>query len=92
MKHSGNIFKTGNCRGPGKPSFSGVQILTIILSVISFIAAIFIIANFGTITAKIAVGIVNLLSTGLLIFIAVIAVIILIGRWRWGMRRRFWDW
>ena len=90
MRHRNSMFETGNYRGTGDPGLSKVQILTIVLSVISVIAAILIIANFGMITAQIAMNIANLLSSGALVTIVALAV--LIGRFRWRARRSFWGW
>ena len=92
MRHSRNIFESDCYRGTGIRDYSLNQILTVVLSVISLIAAIYIIANFGKITAKIAIGIVNLLSMGLPVLIVIIGIMILIGRLNWRMRRSFWGW
>ena len=55
MRYSNNIFENDSHRGEGSPSLSGAAITVIILSVISVLAAIFIIVNFEAITAQIAV-------------------------------------
>lgn len=92
MRRSGNIFESDCYRGTGIRNYSGNQILTIVLSIISLIGAICIIANFGMVTAKIAIGIVNLLSMGLPVLVVMIAILILIGRLNRRMRRSFWGW
>lgn len=92
MRNSQNMFGTDHDRRRGMPAFSGIQILTIVLSVISAVIAIMIAANFGAVTARIAIGIVNLLSTGLPILIVIGIAVFLIARIRWRMRRRFWGW
>ena len=92
MRHRNSMFETGNDRGTGDPGLSKVQILTIVLSVISVIAAILIIANFGMITAQIAMNIANLLSSGALVLVTIVALAVLIGRFRWRARRSFWGW
>lgn len=92
MRYSRNIFESDRCGRTGIPALSGPQILTVILSMISFIAAICIVANFGRITAKIAIGIVNLLSSGIPVLILIAAAAVFLGRWRWRMRRAFWGW
>lgn len=92
MRNSRNMFGTENYRGRGTPAFSGIQILTIVLGAISAIAAVLIIANFGAVTARIAIGVVNLLSTGLPILLVIGIAVFLIARFRWRMRRGFWGW
>lgn len=92
MRRSGNIFESDCYRGAGIRNYSENQILTIVLSIISLIGAIYIIANFGMVTAKIAIGIVNLLSMGLPVLVVMTAILILIGRLSRRMRRSFWGW
>ena len=55
MRHVGDIFEQESYRGTGIRTMSGVILTRIICSVISGVAAIGIIANFGTVTARIAI-------------------------------------
>ena len=63
MRHVGDIFEQESYRGTGIRTMSGVILTRIICSVISGVAAIGIIANFGTVTARIAIFMANLLSS-----------------------------
>lgn len=92
MRRSGNIFGSDCYRETGIRDYSGNQILTIVLSVISIIGAIYIIADFNRVTARIAIGIVNLLSAGLPVLVVMIGILILIGRLSFRIRRSFWGW
>lgn len=92
MKHAGNIFEQEGCRGTGTGSMSDVTLTMIICSVLSGLAAINIIVNFGAITARIAIFVANLLSSGLLILIAAAVFIYFIMRLKWRLRRSFWGW
>lgn len=74
-----NFFRNNNYSGYERNIVSSNQILIIALSIISFILIIYIIANLGMITAKIAIGIVKFLTLGffpILIFIIVLALFI----------------
>lgn len=55
MRHVGDIFEQESYRETGIRTMSGVILTRIICSVISGVAAIGIIANFGTVTARIAI-------------------------------------
>lgn len=92
MRRSGNIFESDCGRGTGIRNFSGSQILTLVLGVISLIAVVGIIVDFERVTAKIAVGVVQLLTAGLPVLIVVLVIMVLIGRVRWWLRRSFWGW
>lgn len=92
MRYSGNIFENGSYRGTGIRTASGVKMVTSILSGISVLAAILIIANFGAITAKIAIGTANFLSSGFPVLLIIIAAIYFVMKLKWRMRRRFWGW
>ncbi len=92
MRRSGNIFETDCYRGRGIRDYSGNQILTIVLSIISLIAVIYIIADFDKVTARIAIGIANLLSMGLPVLAVLLGIMILVGRLSRRMRRSFWGW
>jgi hypothetical protein len=92
MRRSGNIFESDCYRRRRFGDYSGNQILTIALSVISLIAVIYIIVDFDKVTAKIAVGIVNLLSMGLPVLAVIIGIMIMAGRFSRRRRRSFWGW
>jgi len=68
------------------------QIVAVILSIISVIAAILILANFDTVTAKIAIGVVNILTSWVPKLVLVLLVIIGIVYLKWKVRRRYWLW
>lgn len=92
MRHTGDIFEQESYRGNGVRTMSGVTLTLIICSVISGLAAISIIANFGAVTARIAISMANLLSSGFPILIVIVAVVYFIVRLRWKLRRSFWGW
>lgn len=92
MRHSGNIFEGESYRGTGVGTISNVTVVTIALSAISVLAVIGLIANFGEITAKIAIWMADVLSSGFPILLIVVAIIYLVARLKWKMRRRFWGW
>ena len=91
MRRTGDIFEQESYRGEGSRNMLGVSLAMIICSLISVLAAIFIIVNFKAVTVRIAIFMVNLLSSGALILVVVIVVIYLIMRLKWKMRRRFGD-
>lgn len=92
MRRAGNIFEQESYRGTGVRTMSDVTLTLIICSVLSGLAAIGIIANFGTVTARIAIFMAKLLSSGFPILI-VIAVIVYFTVWlKWKLRRSFWGW
>lgn len=92
MRCTGDIFEQESYRGEGSRNMLGVSLAMIICSLISVLAAIFIIVNFKAVTVRIAIFMANLLSSGALILVVVIVVIYLIVRLKWKMRRRFWRW
>lgn len=92
MGRAGDIFEQESYRGTGVRTMSGVTLTLIICSVISGLAAISIIANFGAVTARIAIFIDNLLSSGFPILIVIAAVVYFIVRLKWKLRRSFWGW
>lgn len=92
MRRVGNIFEQESYRGTGVRTMSGVSLALIICSVLSVLAAIGIIANFGAVTARIAIFMANLLSFGFPILVVVIAIVYFIVRLKWKLRRRFWGW
>lgn len=92
MRHSGSIFGSESYRGTGIRTVSGVTVTTMVLSLISIAAAIYVVANFGEITARIAIWMANFLSSGFLILVVVVAIVYFVMRLKWKMRRRFWGW
>lgn len=64
MRRVGNIFEQESYRGAGIRAVSGVTLTMIVCSVLSVLAAIGIIANFGAVTARIAIFMANTLSSG----------------------------
>ena len=89
MRRAGNIFNQERYRGTGVRSVSGVTLTLIICSVLSGLAAIGILANFGAVTARIAICMANLLSSGFPILMVITAVVYFIMRMKWKLRRRF---
>lgn len=92
MRHSGDIFGTESYRGTGIRTVSNVTVTTIVLSLISVVAAVYVIANFGELTAKIAIWMANFLSSGFPILTILIAIVCFVMRLKWKMRRRFLGW
>lgn len=92
MRHSGNIFKSESYRGTGIRTFSPVSLATVVLTGITIVAAIYIIANFGDITAKVAIWMANFLSSGFPVLVIIVVTVYLVMRFKWKMRRRFWGW
>ncbi|MCD8148315.1 MAG: hypothetical protein LUE92_01875 [Clostridiales bacterium] len=92
MRRTENIFEQESYRGTGVRTMSGVTLTWIICSTISVLAAIGIIANFGAVTARIAIFMANLLSSGFLILVAILAVVCFVVRIRWKLHRSFWRW
>lgn len=92
MRRAGNIFEQESYRGTGVRTMSGVTLTLIICSVLSVLTAISIIANFGAVTARIAIFIANLLSSSFPILILIVAVVYFIVRLKWKLRRGFWRW
>ncbi|HJB34910.1 MAG TPA: hypothetical protein H9775_10280 [Candidatus Blautia merdipullorum] len=92
MRRAGNIFEQESYRGTGVRTVSGVTLTLIICSALSGLAAISIIANFGAVTARIAIFMANLLSSGFPILIVIAAVIYFVVRLKWKLRRSFWGW
>jgi polyferredoxin len=83
MRYSGNIFKPDSYRSKGTHSVSGVMILTIVLSLLSLIAGIYIIVRFYIVTAVIAYLTMKLLSSGAVLLIIIVGLMFLFGGcWR----------
>lgn len=92
MRRAGNIFEQESYRGAGIRAVSGVTLTMIVCSVLSVLAAIGIIANFGAVTARIAIFMANTLSSGFPILAVVIAAVYFVVRLKWKLRRSFWGW
>ena len=92
MRRAGNIFEQESYRGTGVRIVSGVTLTLIICSALSGLAAISIIANFGAVTARIAIFMANLLSSGFPILIVIAAAVYFTVRLKWKLRRSFWGW
>lgn len=92
MRRAGNIFEQESYRGVGIRAVSGVTLTMIVCSVLSVLAAIGSIANFGAVTARIAIFMANTLSSGFPILVVVIAVVYFVVRLKWKLRRSFWGW
>lgn len=78
--------------GSGFPGGTGERAVTVVLSVVSLLGAVYVGFNFGRITAVIAIGIVNLLTSAVPLFVLILAVALLICRWKWRLFRSFWGW
>lgn len=86
MKNENDIF--GSERGFGADTgISAVTITTLILSVISIAAAIFVIINFNIITAVIAMWVSELLASAIIILAVVAGILCLILSLSGGFRR-----
>ena len=92
MRRTGNIFEQESYRGTGVRTMSGVTFTLIVCSVLSGLADFSIIANFGAVTARIAIFMANLLSSGFPILIVIAAVVYFTVRLKWKLRRSFWGW
>ena len=92
MRRAGNIFEQESYRGTGVRTMSGVTITLIVCFVLSGLAAFSIIANFGVVTARIAIFMANLLSSGFPILIVIVAVVYFTMRLKWKLRRNFRGW
>ncbi|MCR5835607.1 MAG: hypothetical protein K6G88_03785 [Lachnospiraceae bacterium] len=92
MREIVDIFKDESYRGTGIKTVSANTIVTIVLSAISVIAGIFIVANWGSITAKIAIWMADFISSGLIVLIVVGIVIYYWTKFKWKLRSRFWNW
>ncbi|HIY03004.1 MAG TPA: hypothetical protein IAA26_14365 [Candidatus Blautia faecipullorum] len=92
MRRAGSIFKQESYRGTGVRIVSGVTLALIICSVLSGLAAFSIIANFGAVTARIAIFMANLLSSGFPILIVIATVVYFTVRLKWKLRRSYRGW
>ena len=92
MRHSDDMFGSQKGFDQGVGAFSEIAAATLVLSVITVLMIMFVAANFRVLTANIAIAVADLLSTGIPIFMAIIAIIYLMIKLRWNMRRWFWGW
>lgn len=92
MRRAGNIFEQGSYRGTGVRTMSGVTLTLIVCSILSGLAAFSIIANFGAVTARIAIFMANLLSSGFPILIVIAIVVYFIVWLKWKLHKNFWGW
>lgn len=92
MRYSRNIFEGENYRGSGVRTVSAETVVASILTVLSVLVAIFIIANYNEITAMLAIWIAGFLTSvfPILVFTIIITCFVVITKRR--ARRRFWRW
>lgn len=83
MKRAGNIFEKENYNGKNRRGVSGVTVTVILLSVLSILAAAHIILHFQEVTARIAVFVTHLLSTGIPILLIGIAIVYFVAKLKW---------
>lgn len=86
MQYSDDMF--GNQKGFGMEMAAA----TIVLSAMTVVMLIFVAANFRVLTATIAIGVAEILSSGIPILLTIVAIIYFMIKIRWKMRRRFWGW
>lgn len=90
MRHLGNIFGSESYRGTGIRTISAVSVVTMVLTVLSVIGAIYVVANFDELTAKIAIWMVDFLSSGVLILVTILVIAYFVIKLKWKMHRYFW--
>ena len=88
MKHNNNIFGGETYRGNAIRTMSPATKTALVLTVISVIAALFIIANLGEITARIAIFVADVLTSGFLILAVVLVLIWMVTSFRYRRRYR----
>ena len=86
MQYSDDMF--GNQKGFGMEMAAA----TIVLSAMTVVMLIFVAANFRVLTATIAIGVAEILSSGIPILLTIVAIIYFMIKIRWKRRRRFWGW
>lgn len=92
MSRFRNVFESEVYHGAGLRAVSKAIAVTIVLSIVSLFAAIGIVSNFDEITARIAIFMANLLSSGALILLLLIAAIGFVVRMKWKIHRNSWRW
>lgn len=92
MRYSRNIFEGENYRGAGVRTVSAETVVASILTVLSTLAVVFIIANFNEITAMLAIWMAGFLTSvfPILVFAVIITCFVVITKRR--ARRRFLRW
>lgn len=90
MRRTGNIFESRSYHGTGQALLTPASITTIILSAISFLAAVFIIANYKEITARIAIWVAGFLSSAFPVVLLILAALFFIARLKWKLFGRRW--
>ena len=63
-----------------------------VLTVLSVIGAIYVVANFGELTARIAIWMVDFLTSGFLILVAILVIVYFVIKLKWKIYRHFWGW
>lgn len=84
------MFRRNFYNGTGTGFWSMEQIVTVILSLASALALIMIIANFSAVTAKIAIGVVSLLTSWVPILVVIALLIIGFMKLKRNVKRSFW--
>ena len=90
MRQTCNIFASQRYRGTGQAGCTPAAITTITLSAVSFLAAVYIIANYDGITAQIAIWIAGFLSSAFPVVVLILAAAYLIAKLKWNLARRCW--
>ncbi len=90
MRRICNIFESRSYRGTGQPVFTPASITALILSVVSFLAAVFIIANYDEIAARIAIWVAGFLSTAFPVVVLILGAVYLIAKLKWKLIRSWW--
>lgn len=88
MRRTGNIFES--YRGTGQAVFTPASITATILSALSFLAAVFIIANYDEIAARIAIWVAGFLSTAFPVVALILAAVYLMTKLKWKLIRSWW--
>ena len=92
MRYSRNIFEGENYRGAGVRIVSAETVVASILTVLSALAVVFIIANFNEITAMLAIWMAGFLTSVFPILVFAVIIICLMVIIKQRTRRRFWRW
>ena len=89
MRRFEDIFSNRHYRGTGEVISSPASITAIILTVVSAIAAIFVIANYDEITARIAIWIVGFLTSAVPVVILILLILYFLARLKWRLFGRW---
>ena len=90
MRRICNIFESRSYRGTGQPVFTPASITALILSVVSFLAAVFIIANYDEIAARIAIWVAGFLSSAFPVVVLILAAVYFMAKLKWKLIRSWW--